>query len=211
MGSCSSTKRIKNPVQVTEPSSNDRYQETHMCQRKSISAKNLRLVEHNSDSLSLGLPHIKSLKISYAKYITTLETCYSLAPDTTMKHELMGTGVYKGQNQAIFEKDEYIIRLACYYDNVAITTLKILTSKDRVLQFGNEKKGPFRQEINLAFDNKYVIGFKGLVGEFLSDLWVYSTEFEEIPEESAHSTIVMGFSTEDDANAEKLWQELVST
>jgi len=211
MGSCSSTQYVINSAQLTMPTnpSNGKLQETRMCLRKNHSSKNLRVIERKEDPLALDHPKISSLKVLYGKYITSLEICYNLTSETTAKHELMGTGIYREQNKVDFEQDEYIVRLACYYDNVAITSLKILTSNERVLLLGNEKKGQFRREINLIDDNRYVIGFKGLVGEFLSDIWVYSAEFDEELEKSAHSTVIVNFNSEDNSEAEKLWQELV--
>ncbi len=91
----------------------------------------------------------------------------------------MGSGSHDQTYFLKLEKLEYIDSFTFFYDDVALTAVKITTTNGQKVFVGNERKMVYAKELDLKDKNRVIIGFRGLVGEFLSNLWIYHAEIDD--------------------------------
>ncbi len=165
MGSCSSANKL--PVSIMT-----------IDRQPTSSSPNLTMVDHLQTFADDDYSTIESIQIFSGKYIKGIQVNYSVNL-LSKKCDIMGTGAHTTKQTMKFSECEYIDALTLYHDNVAITGIHISTTKGNQMFFGNEDNKPFRREVNLKDTEKVVVGFRGVVGEFLSDLEVYQAQIDK--------------------------------
>jgi len=91
----------------------------------------------------------------------------------------MGSGSHEQTYFLKLEKAEYIDSFTFFYDDVALTAVKITTTNGQKVFVGNERKMMYAKELDLKDKNRVIIGFRGLVGQHLSNLWIYHAEIDD--------------------------------
>ncbi len=143
------------------------------------SKKDLRLIDHQSAFLSDDSSLLSSITFFYDEYIVGLKACYDIHSQPVTL-DLMGSGQSKQKFTLTLKEDEFIEHIVLYYDDVAIICMKVQTTDGAIFTIGNYKNGKNvqKREVDLRAEKRIILGFKGLVGEFLQDLWIYHAEFE---------------------------------
>jgi len=174
MGSCSS-KTTSHPHSITLLSrlNKESIPEAQLATSKS----DLRMVDHIDTFINSELSFIEGIKFCYGQYIRGMQVCYSINLQKKTVN-LMGTGPHKTEKIVRFEEGEYIDSLTLYHDKIAVTAIKLTTTTGKEELIGNQSEGNSEKEINLRDLDKVVLGFRGLVGEYLKDLEVYQTQVE---------------------------------
>jgi len=168
----------------------EEIEESYLCEKRKTDLPHCKIIDHKSFLLQDSFSHIKGIKVCFEKYIIGLCVSYWLKSQIKMA-ELMGTDSYTKEDCMIFEEDEYIDYIICYYDDLALTCLKIYTTEGRTKSFGSCQKEHYKFILNLKDEGRCVIGFKGVVGNCLSKLWVYHEELDYVPGEATPSTIIL--------------------
>ena len=147
-----------------------------------IQQNNIKMIDHKPQLLSKNAHGIQGVIVYFSQYITGLQVSYCLDSGSQIL-DLMGSGSYQNQNYIQLGEDEYINHIICYFDDVAMTNFEARTTEGKYYAFGRKEKGHYKKEINLEDDGRGVICFKGLVGEFLSDINIYHTRIYDLFQE----------------------------
>jgi len=147
--------------------------------QRSCSKKGLKLIDHQSVFLSDESSLLNGMTFYFDEYIVGLKACYEVHSKPVVL-DLMGSGQAKQKFTLTLKEDEFIEHIVLYYDDVAIICMKIQTTDGAIFTIGNFKNGKDvrKREVDLRREKRIILGFKGLVGEFLQDLWVYHAEIE---------------------------------
>ncbi len=118
-----------------------------------------------------------TLKFFYGEYIVGLKVNYHIQYQP-VELDLMGSGYYQDRFSLQLKDNEFIEHLVIYYNETAVVYFKIWTTDGRVFTVGNvrNEKGIKMKEVDLSRHGRVILGFKGLLGEFLQDLWIYHAE-----------------------------------
>ena len=183
MGNCSTVGSSYQPLLLdAETSSTDASLDSIRPERSSKN-KNLRMVDHQSVFMADNSSFLTSITVYFDEYIVGLKACYEVN-DVPTSLDLMGTGYAKQKFTLTLKEDEFIEHLVLYYDELAIVCMKVQTTDGMTFTIGNFKNGKIKKrEIDLRQEKRIILGFKGLVCEFLQDLWIYHAELAVEEEE----------------------------
>jgi len=176
MGSCSSNQRtLPHSITLLKRGKKDTISESRTTEKPKIF---LQLIDHVDTFINSEFSFIEGIKFCYGDYIKGMQVCYSVnLQKKTMN--LMGSGTHKFEKIVRFEEGEHIDSLVLYHDEVALTAIKLTTTLGREEFIGGKfGENILQKEINLRAFDKVVLGFRGLVGEYLKDLEVYETQAE---------------------------------
>jgi len=181
MGTCSSSEKFTNTIRVVAPARQNNEQntpeETAVFQRINPALNNLKEVDHKSIFSQEGYCGIESIRVRSGSYIVGLQVCYNVNLEPKIA-DLMGSGPYQNDQLISFAEDEYIDMMTLYYDDVAIAGIEILTTSEKRHFIGNQHNRCYIKETDLRGKERIVVGFRGLVGELLSDLGIYHAEVD---------------------------------
>jgi len=166
MGSCSSAQKAPASIMTVDQ------------QHTSASPPNLMMIDHLQTFADDDYSTIESIQIFSGKYIKGVQVNYSVNL-LSKKMDIMGTGTHNAKQTMKFSECEYIDHLILYHDRIAITGIHISTTKGNEMFFGNETNRPYKREVNLKGTEKVVVGFRGVVGEYLTDLEVYQAQIDK--------------------------------
>jgi len=193
MGSCSSVQNTPHSIEVVKSTS----QATPMVPESFIhstegSCGNFKIIDHKNVFTHDEYYGIEGIVIFYGKYIKGIQVSYSVNNRSRVV-DLMGTGTHEDRYDLNFKEDEFIDELTFYFDNRAITSLQISTTAGKKLLIGNKTNMPYKKELNLKRRERIVVGFRGLVGEYLTDLWVYHAELDKLDRQETISSEVSDY------------------
>jgi len=117
--------------------------------------------------------HIEKIVIKWGKYINGLEITYKL--DGSLKTvEHCGKAYNEGSEKVVLEEFEHLEYIHCTYSQQGVHSINFKTNTGRIVVCeGSARKGPMQRELNLREHNKAVIGWRGMVGSHLIDLYMY--------------------------------------
>jgi len=182
MGTCSSVRRTPNSIQLVNARSSVSsevfdFSSLHNPPSSSYSPAS-RIIDHRNFFTSDYYPGMEGLTIHFGEYIYGLQVHYDFDSQPKVL-DLMGSE-RQGQTYVLrLDKSEYIENFTFFYDDVALTAVKITTTKGKKVFVGNERKMVYAKELDLKDKGRVVIGFRGEVGRYLSNLWVYHAEIDE--------------------------------
>jgi len=170
MGSCSSVQKAPASIVPLNKDSLDT--------QASQNTTNLKTIDHLPTFAGDSCSSIHTIEICGGRYITGIRVNYIV--DFRLKTmDIFGTGNYCARNMMKFEENEFIDSLIVYMDQVAVTGMKLTTTKGKRMTFGDEDNRPLKKEINLRDTDKVIVGFKGVVGEYLKDLDAYHAQIDK--------------------------------
>ena len=138
--------------------------------------ENQKLIDHRPVFMSNDTSLMKGITFFYGEYIVGLKVNYHIHSQP-VELDLMGYGHYQNRFSLRLKDNEFIEHLILFYDLTAVVYLKIWTTDGRVFTVGNKKDdGVNMKEIDLSRHGRVILGFKGQIGEFLHDLWIYHAE-----------------------------------
>jgi len=175
MGNCSTSKVTSSSIRVIEPlhTSVESLNEDPIQQ----TCKEFKMIDHKNEFSEQDFFSIQGLKVYYGEYIKGIQVTYSVNFQSKVL-DIMGSGRHDDCHVVNFQENEFIDNFTFYYDDKAITALQISTTQGKKVFIGNEQNIPNKKETDLKGRERIIIGFKGLVGENLSNLWVYHAELD---------------------------------
>ena len=177
MGGCSSIgQNLGQPLLLATEHTNALSSMASFKSERQSYTKSLRMIDHQAIFMADNTSFLNSITVYYDEYVVGLKSCYEVNGVPTVL-DLMGTGYAKQKFTLTLKEDEFIEHLILYYDELAIICMKVQTTDGVIFTIGNYKNGNVkRREIDLRKEGRIILGFKGLVGEFLQDLWIYHAE-----------------------------------
>ena len=142
-----------------------------------VTSEDGKVVDHRPVFMSNDTSFIKGITFFYGEYIVGLKVNYHIQSQS-VELDLMGSGYYQDRFSLILKDNEFIEHLVIYYNDTAVVYFKIWTTDGRVFTVGNvrNENGIKMKEVDLSRHGRVILGFKGLLGEFLQDLWIYHAE-----------------------------------